>query len=671
MADKTLRLVAQVIDKYSGPIRDMQRALNQLSDKEGKSNRDNARAVIKHNEALRQLHRDFKETGETVKSFFAPVMSELGVSMLSVASAFGAASKASLDFASSARGWGYLQKQTGLTVQTLREFEALAPRLGSSAEAMDKGFADFNQNLDQFRQKRGPLLDFFAKQPQLYAFAQTLMKTKDNTQALALTLDELKKIQSEPERELFLKNLGPDIALALASGKELQTMLEEIRKRIGVVSPTDLKNGQQLADAMSDVKNDFDGIATDVGKEIAPGLRDILKQVDGIANSALFKGSVKAFFDGLGGVIKGEADELKSFYDTSQRIWDFFTKHKTWAVPNVPDYHGKSALFHKSAYFGDNSDGPSIIPATYSPDGGAGGGFISGSPAEQSLFKVVYSGTFQGVLQAFKTWANDYRNGGGGGVGITQASYSGGGGSGTGSGGGGGGSGGAGDSGNLGSAAQSAGAAHFKAGKGMKARAQETFDFWRKLGLSRNAALAFVGNEQGEVGLIGGARTHQDGSHISGGIVQWDPPRRAAIQRALGIDVWSDSTSHTDQLRAEMWELQKRYPKLWEALKRKDISVEQAEHGLVYGLERPGNPGGDTNTRSRFANRWGQILQDHDILTAAKHAGMVQHKVKGEAKITIDHKNVPKGLKHSTHVSGGLFKEIQLNHGRAGVPATT
>jgi hypothetical protein len=162
----------------------------------------------------------------------------------------------------------------------------------------------------------------------------------------------------------------------------------------------------------------------------------------------------------------------------------------------------------------------------------------------------------------------------------------------------------------LSSAASDAGASNERLNVkgGMAARAQETYDFWRSLGASREAALGFVGNEQGETALTGGPKLHWDGKHYSGGLVQWDPARRAAIAKALGIDVWHDN-NHLHQLQAEAWELRQKYPKLWEALKNAK-SVSAAAGALVQRYELPADKYGQSRYRAGLGLAWGKRLQD-------------------------------------------------------------
>ncbi len=48
MADssRTLKMVAQVVDQFSGPIREMKKSLDQLGDRQGKTSKEGARQAI-------------------------------------------------------------------------------------------------------------------------------------------------------------------------------------------------------------------------------------------------------------------------------------------------------------------------------------------------------------------------------------------------------------------------------------------------------------------------------------------------------------------------------------------------------------------------------------------------------------------------------------------------
>jgi hypothetical protein len=99
--------------------------------------------------------------------------------------------------------------------------------------------------------------------------------------------------------------------------------------------------------------------------------------------------------------------------------------------------------------------------------------------------------------------------------------------------------------------------------------------------------------------------------HYSGGIVQWDPTRRADIYKHTGLDVWGNKTSHADQLKTEAWELRAKYPKLWNALKTAK-TVSAAAGALVQHYELPVDKYGQSRYRAGLGMAWAKKLKDSE-----------------------------------------------------------
>ncbi len=85
----------------------------------------------------------------------------------------------------------------------------------------------------------------------------------------------------------------------------------------------------------------------------------------------------------------------------------------------------------------------------------------------------------------------------------------------------------------------------------LAANQREAYATALKEGLSATAARALVANMSGE-SLANPKDYHWDGTHYSGGIVQWDPQRSAAIKAKFGDVPWKLSVA--DQTRAAIWE---------------------------------------------------------------------------------------------------------------------
>lgn len=158
--------------------------------------------------------------------------------------------------------------------------------------------------------------------------------------------------------------------------------------------------------------------------------------------------------------------------------------------------------------------------------------------------------------------------------------------------------------------------------QGISAAAKQSYDFWRSKGLSSVAALAMLGNEQGESGF----NPKAVGDHgAARGIFQWHKKRRDEILAATGIDVWNPSTSRKDQLEAAYWEMTQGNDvgarKAWAAL-RKAKTVRQAVSGVVRYYERPLNPGAAAQTRLGYATKFAAAINSQPgAKTAASLAG--------------------------------------------------
>lgn len=118
-------------------------------------------------------------------------------------------------------------------------------------------------------------------------------------------------------------------------------------------------------------------------------------------------------------------------------------------------------------------------------------------------------------------------------------------------------------------------------------------------GLSPTAARALVANMSGE-SLAKPNDYHWDRKHMSGGIVQWDPERSAAIKRQFGKLPWQMDVR--DQTRASIWEIQNnpRFARTAAALRGNDPRAMVG--ALVTNYENPLDKPGAIRTRLGYLN---------------------------------------------------------------------
>jgi hypothetical protein len=154
-------------------------------------------------------------------------------------------------------------------------------------------------------------------------------------------------------------------------------------------------------------------------------------------------------------------------------------------------------------------------------------------------------------------------------------------------------------------------------GHGREALAREAYDFWRANGLSRQAALGVVANEDVE---SAGFKIHapgdynpRTGKYEARGAFQWHEDRRDAILKATGIDVWSNKTTHRQMLEAALWELKHskdtQARKAWDMLQHAATEKEAAAAFSSY-FERPADKYGQAVHRGIRATQWAEKIPE-------------------------------------------------------------
>ncbi|NTG86208.1 hypothetical protein G6L15_08620 [Agrobacterium rhizogenes] len=134
--------------------------------------------------------------------------------------------------------------------------------------------------------------------------------------------------------------------------------------------------------------------------------------------------------------------------------------------------------------------------------------------------------------------------------------------------------------------------------------AAETYQMLRNAGLSREAALGVVANEDAESGF--NPKSTGDGGQAKGAF-QWHPDRQAAIFKGTGIDVTDPNTAHADHVRGMLWEMQHSDDagarKAWRLLKDAQTPAEAAAIFTQF-FERPADLAGQSRSRGTKANTW-------------------------------------------------------------------
>jgi len=134
----------------------MQRSLQALSN-QVKGSHKAVSTRPRSTKAFDGLHRSVREVGERVRGALNPAMAGVRGQRGISGGRYRGRGSGSEGLRRQLPSFSDLSKEVGLSVQQLRVWEALAERVGSSAEAMDSGLQGFAASLEQLRRNRGDL----------------------------------------------------------------------------------------------------------------------------------------------------------------------------------------------------------------------------------------------------------------------------------------------------------------------------------------------------------------------------------------------------------------------------------------------------------------------------------------------------------------------------------
>jgi hypothetical protein len=107
-SNEVLSLTAQVIDRYSAPIRDMTRSMRTMGEHGRAMHTEGARYAKAHKDSFEALRKTARETGDQFKNVLNPAMIGLGLSAISVGGSIAALTKGIKDLGEFGREMGFL-----------------------------------------------------------------------------------------------------------------------------------------------------------------------------------------------------------------------------------------------------------------------------------------------------------------------------------------------------------------------------------------------------------------------------------------------------------------------------------------------------------------------------------------------------------------------------------
>jgi muramidase (phage lysozyme) len=291
LADEALVLAAQVVDQFSVPIQNMQRQLRLLVENNAKAHTQGAGLAKVHTEAYSKLLVSVRQTARVLQADFAPIVEKIGFAATSTGLAFGgltasiaavvgAGAGLGMMFQNNAQNLTRMHEATGLSIDALRMFEALGPKIGSSAEQMDAGLRSLTDRMDQMRrfpQAAAAGMQSAGFMPDLRKEVLALKDLKPEQELQGL-LDIAERIRKTPgahggirhEKE-FLAFMGLPENFADYPGR-IRELVAKTQEEIGHMTPAQVEAGNRAAEAWQGLQTRIGSISDFIGSTFIPML---------------------------------------------------------------------------------------------------------------------------------------------------------------------------------------------------------------------------------------------------------------------------------------------------------------------------------------------------------------------------------------------------------------
>lgn len=225
-----LRLEAEVVDKFSEPMKRLRTQLQVL----GKEGKEHGRTL---GEGFTHAERALAKTAGTVTNVLNPALSSIGVTTLGVTAALAGIQSAVRSFTTNASGLGQLGRDTGIAAQTLRDVQSILGKVGVDANASGSAIQNLTEKFRVARSGGGELMEFLRTQGKsaegrkyFNDLADSIMRSKDNGEALTRALEGMEGIQDPAGRRKYAEQvLGLADAARLAE-KHRGTIAEQLAK---------------------------------------------------------------------------------------------------------------------------------------------------------------------------------------------------------------------------------------------------------------------------------------------------------------------------------------------------------------------------------------------------------------------------------------------------------
>lgn len=271
MADENLRLRAEVVDAFSGPLRTLRTMLQGVT---------NTGATEKLKSGMEGAKTAASALGREVNSTLTPALSAMGIAGLTVSGILAGVGASLRAFTGTASTLQLLSRETNMAVDSMRVLEEVGKRFDLAPQAMQQSFRAFAENSRLLKKGIGDVTVFLQSQsPAVAQWGAQLQKDLaaglNPDVAYRRALEFMRRIRDPIERGMFAEKVFGNRQLGILGSEDIGKMIDEVEKKLGRLP-------KGAAEAALEFKRFWDDLITSMirlrdtaGITIMPMLKDI------------------------------------------------------------------------------------------------------------------------------------------------------------------------------------------------------------------------------------------------------------------------------------------------------------------------------------------------------------------------------------------------------------
>ncbi|MBM0205678.1 hypothetical protein JNW90_23685 [Micromonospora sp. STR1s_5] len=286
MADENLRMVAEVVDRFSGPLNNLRTQLN----------------GVKASPHMAAMKRDFVEiegsvskAANTVRNALSPALASMGVASLGATIGIAAVGSAVANMVTGAADLRRFSNEVGVSIDKLRELSAVGQRFGIDPGQMQQALRGAQATAQDFAQRGQKFTDLMSKFPEALgkplASSKSMDEFVENAIRGLMTIENHQK-RSEAATEIFGSNI-----FAGVTGAEFETALKAARENLAKLPKDAAEAAEQLRQRLYGLREQIEAFRDKAFAPFIPKIEEFVRGLSSIGTAEVDNPKLAALVD--------------------------------------------------------------------------------------------------------------------------------------------------------------------------------------------------------------------------------------------------------------------------------------------------------------------------------------------------------------------------------------